>query len=167
MECSIYRLVFEIDSMFILVQAKALTEKVHEVIRSEEKATRKFSYTVSGVLSSGGSSTSRSDNLRKLLEVTEKYSVYRFKTRQELVGLNLCFELFCFIDECKDHIWFQYLCWLFPVSRTLDYSPGTCLTCKVSYCYRNAFSLLLAVLFPSCGLGLYTSCVSGSHFHFN
>ncbi|AES78102.1 putative FMN-binding split barrel [Medicago truncatula] len=62
-------------------KAKALTEKVHEVIRSEEKATRKFSYTVSGVLSSGGSSTSRSDNLQKLLEVTEKYSVYRFKTR--------------------------------------------------------------------------------------
>lgn len=80
-ECSIYRLVLEIDALLILVQAKALTEKVHEVIRSEEKATKKLSYTVSGVLSSSGSSTSRSDNLQELLGATEKYSVYKFKTR--------------------------------------------------------------------------------------
>ncbi|PNY04668.1 hypothetical protein L195_g001093 [Trifolium pratense] len=62
-------------------KSKLLTEKLQEVILSEQKATKEFSYTVSGVLSSSGSRTSRSGNLQELLEDTEKYSIYRFKTR--------------------------------------------------------------------------------------
>ncbi|KAK2413441.1 hypothetical protein P8452_59084 [Trifolium repens] len=62
-------------------KAKSLVEKLHEVILSEQKATKEFSYTVSGVLSSSGSGTSRSDNLQELLGDTEKYSIYKFKTR--------------------------------------------------------------------------------------
>jgi hypothetical protein len=70
-----------IDDLLISVQAKSLVEKLHEVILSEQKATKEFSYTVSGVLSSSGSGTSRSDNLQELLGDTEKYSIYKFKTR--------------------------------------------------------------------------------------
>ncbi|XP_058739386.1 uncharacterized protein LOC131611362 [Vicia villosa] len=62
-------------------KAKTLAEKLNEMILSEQKATEEFSYSVSGVLSSSGSSTSRSGNLQELLGDTEKYSVYRFKTR--------------------------------------------------------------------------------------
>ncbi|CAK8541021.1 unnamed protein product [Lathyrus sativus] len=62
-------------------KAKSLAEKLNEIILSEQKSTEEFSYSVSGVLSSSGSSTSRSDNLQQLLGNTERYSVYRFKTR--------------------------------------------------------------------------------------
>ncbi|XP_058753687.1 uncharacterized protein LOC131626868 [Vicia villosa] len=62
-------------------KAKSLAEKLNGIILSEQKATEEFSYGVSEVLSSSGSSTSRSDNLQELLGDTEKYSVYRFKTR--------------------------------------------------------------------------------------
>ncbi|GAU17804.1 hypothetical protein TSUD_171930 [Trifolium subterraneum] len=62
-------------------KAKSLAEKLHEVILSEQKATKEFSYTVSGVLSSSGSHTSRSDNLQELLGDTENYSLFKFKTR--------------------------------------------------------------------------------------
>ncbi|CAI8612042.1 unnamed protein product [Vicia faba] len=62
-------------------KAKSLGEKLNKIILSEQKATEEFSYSVSEVLNSSGSSTSRSDNLQELLGDTEKYSVYRFKTR--------------------------------------------------------------------------------------
>ncbi|KAK7340877.1 hypothetical protein VNO77_21594 [Canavalia gladiata] len=62
-------------------KVKSLTEKLQEVIQSEQKALDEFSYTVSGVLGSSGSSTSRIDNLQDLLGDDERYSVYRFKTR--------------------------------------------------------------------------------------
>ncbi|KAK7295710.1 hypothetical protein RJT34_18621 [Clitoria ternatea] len=62
-------------------KAKSLVEKLQEVILSEKKAVEEFTYTVSGVLSSSVSSTSRSDNLQDLLGDNGRYSVYRFKTR--------------------------------------------------------------------------------------
>ncbi|XP_027352012.1 uncharacterized protein LOC113862914 [Abrus precatorius] len=62
-------------------KAKSLAEKLQEVILSEQKVIKEFTYTVSGVLSSSVTSTSRSDNLQDLLGDSEKYSVYRFKTR--------------------------------------------------------------------------------------
>ncbi|KAK7394214.1 hypothetical protein VNO78_14736 [Psophocarpus tetragonolobus] len=62
-------------------KAKSLTEKLKEVILSEQKAIKEFTYTVSGVLSSGASSTSRAINLQDLLGDNERYTVYRFKTR--------------------------------------------------------------------------------------
>lgn len=62
-------------------KAKSLAEKLKELIQSEQKATKDFSYTVSGVLGSSDSYTSRSDNLQELLGGIESYSVYRFKLR--------------------------------------------------------------------------------------
>ncbi|BAT83050.1 hypothetical protein VIGAN_04014800 [Vigna angularis var. angularis] len=62
-------------------KAKSLAEKLQEVIVSEQKAIKEFTYTVSGVLSSSASSTSRSDNLQGLLGDNERYTVFRFKTR--------------------------------------------------------------------------------------
>lgn len=62
-------------------KAKSLAEKLQEVIVSEQKAIKEFTYTVSGVLCSSASSTSRSDNLQGLLGDNERYNVYRFKTR--------------------------------------------------------------------------------------
>ncbi|KAL2329595.1 hypothetical protein Fmac_017176 [Flemingia macrophylla] len=62
-------------------KAKSLAEKLQDVILSEQKAIKEFTYTVSGVLSSSCSSTSRSDNLQDLLGDNEKYTIYRFKTR--------------------------------------------------------------------------------------
>ncbi|XP_052729249.1 uncharacterized protein LOC108337375 isoform X2 [Vigna angularis] len=62
-------------------KAKSLAEKLKEVIVSEQKAIKEFTYTVSGVLSSSASSTSRSDNLQGLLGDNERYTVFRFKTR--------------------------------------------------------------------------------------
>ncbi|XP_061338369.1 uncharacterized protein LOC133285195 [Gastrolobium bilobum] len=60
---------------------KSLAEKLQEVILSEQKVINEFSYTVSGVLSSSVSCTSRSDNLQELLGGSERYSVYRFRMR--------------------------------------------------------------------------------------
>ncbi|KAG4922920.1 hypothetical protein AAZX31_18G270800 [Glycine max] len=63
-------------------KAKSLAEKLQEVMLSEKKAIKEFTYTVSGVLSSSASSsTSRSDNLQDLLGDNERYTIYRFKTR--------------------------------------------------------------------------------------
>ena len=85
-----YKLVLNIDiKLLILVQAKSLAERLQEVILSERKAIDEFTYTVSGVLSSSASSTSRSDNLQQLLGDNERCSVYRFKMRQDCVHLNL------------------------------------------------------------------------------
>ncbi|RDY08015.1 hypothetical protein CR513_07801, partial [Mucuna pruriens] len=62
-------------------KAKSLAEKLQEVVLSEQKVIEEFTYTVSGVLSSSVSSTSRSDNLHELLGDNKRYMVYRFKTR--------------------------------------------------------------------------------------
>ncbi|CAJ1841163.1 unnamed protein product [Sphenostylis stenocarpa] len=60
-------------------KAKSLGKKLQEVILSEQKAIKEFTYTVSGVLSSSVSSTSRSDSLQGLLGDNERYTVYRFQ----------------------------------------------------------------------------------------
>ncbi|XP_057757054.1 uncharacterized protein LOC130976256 [Arachis stenosperma] len=64
-------------------KAKSLAEKLQEVILSEQKSINEFSYTVSGVLSSSTDRTSRSVNLKELLEEGDdgRYSIYRFKMR--------------------------------------------------------------------------------------
>ncbi|XP_057436432.1 uncharacterized protein LOC130728862 [Lotus japonicus] len=62
-------------------KAKSLAEKLQEVILSEQKAIKEFTYTVSEVLSSSVRKSLRSDNLQELLRDDEKYSVYRFKIR--------------------------------------------------------------------------------------
>ncbi|OMO96900.1 FMN-binding split barrel [Corchorus olitorius] len=55
-------------------KAQAVTDILKDVMLSEEKAIRELSYTVSGVLSSSNHlSTSRSENLKELLDGGEKY----------------------------------------------------------------------------------------------
>ncbi|EOY18173.1 hypothetical protein QUC31_006597 [Theobroma cacao] len=60
-------------------KAQSAAETLKEVMLSEEKAVKEFSYTVSGVLSSSNQlSTSRSENLKELLDGGEKYVIYKF-----------------------------------------------------------------------------------------
>ncbi|KAK6227990.1 hypothetical protein QQP08_004894 [Theobroma cacao] len=60
-------------------KAQSAAETLKEVMLSEEKAVKEFSYTVSGVLSSSNHlSTSRSENLKELLDGGEKYVIYKF-----------------------------------------------------------------------------------------
>ncbi|XVE99551.1 hypothetical protein REPUB_Repub03eG0208800 [Reevesia pubescens] len=62
-----------------LNKAQATAEILKEVMLSEEKAVKEFSYTVSGVLSSSNHfSTSRSENLKELIDGGEKYVIYKF-----------------------------------------------------------------------------------------
>ncbi|XP_027916130.1 uncharacterized protein LOC114175574 [Vigna unguiculata] len=75
-------------------KAKSLAEKLQEVKVSEQKAIKEFSYTVSGVLSSSASRTSRSDNLQGLLGDNERYTVYRFKTSFNPTDSYIWFELY-------------------------------------------------------------------------
>ncbi|KAE8712099.1 Prenyltransferase family protein [Hibiscus syriacus] len=52
---------------------------------AEEKAVKEFSYAVSGVLSSSDHfSTSRSENLKELIDGGEKYVIYKFNLRYKL-----------------------------------------------------------------------------------
>lgn len=61
---------------------KSAAESLEEIILSERKIIGESSYTVSGVLSSSDTvSTSRSENLKELLEVDAKYTVYKFNPR--------------------------------------------------------------------------------------
>ncbi|CAB4270768.1 unnamed protein product [Prunus armeniaca] len=63
-------------------KVKSATEVLKEVVLSEQKAISESSYTVSGVLSSSDHScTSRSENLKEVLEGDEKYIVYKFNQR--------------------------------------------------------------------------------------
>ncbi|KAE8671980.1 Prenyltransferase family protein [Hibiscus syriacus] len=60
-------------------KAQSVAEFVKEVMLAEEKAVKEFSYTVSGVLSfSDHFSTSRSKNLKELIDGSEKYVIYKF-----------------------------------------------------------------------------------------
>ncbi|OMO58949.1 FMN-binding split barrel [Corchorus capsularis] len=60
-------------------KAQVVSDILKDVMLSEEKATRELSYTVSGVLSSSKYlSTSRSENLKELLDGGEKYVIYKF-----------------------------------------------------------------------------------------
>ncbi|XP_050210888.1 uncharacterized protein LOC126661137 [Mercurialis annua] len=55
------------------------TESVREVILSEQRMMKEFSYTVSGVLSSSNLiTTSRSENLKEIMDGDQRYCVYRF-----------------------------------------------------------------------------------------
>ncbi|KAF3433728.1 hypothetical protein FNV43_RR24831 [Rhamnella rubrinervis] len=61
---------------------KSAAECLEEVILSEQKTISEFSYTVSGVLSSSDVyNTSRSENLKLLLDGDEKYTIYKFNPR--------------------------------------------------------------------------------------
>ncbi|KAF4353359.1 hypothetical protein G4B88_018779 [Cannabis sativa] len=61
---------------------KSATESLREIIFSEQNAIREFSYTVSGVLSSSNiHDTSRTENLKTLLEADEEYVIYKFNPR--------------------------------------------------------------------------------------
>ncbi|KAL6131432.1 PREDICTED: uncharacterized protein LOC101292842 [Fragaria vesca subsp. vesca] len=63
-------------------KAQSATKVLREVMQSEQRAISASSYTVSGVLSSSDHSrTSRSENLKDLLEGDEKYIVYKFNQR--------------------------------------------------------------------------------------
>ncbi|PRQ59104.1 putative FMN-binding split barrel [Rosa chinensis] len=63
-------------------KAQSATKVLREVMLSEQTAISASSYTVSGVLSSSDHSrTSRSENLKDLLEGDEKYIVYKFNQR--------------------------------------------------------------------------------------
>ncbi|XWS74984.1 hypothetical protein CRYUN_Cryun01aG0045700 [Craigia yunnanensis] len=60
-------------------KAQSAAESLKEVMLSEEKAVKEFSYMVSGVLSSSNHfSTSRSENLKELIDGGEKYVIYKF-----------------------------------------------------------------------------------------
>lgn len=68
---------------------QSAAESLEEIILSEKKVIGESSYTVSGVLSSSDTvSTSRSVNLKELLEVDAKYTVYKFNPRQETLSLD-------------------------------------------------------------------------------
>ncbi|XP_028797178.1 uncharacterized protein LOC114752590 [Neltuma alba] len=60
-------------------KVKSLAEKLEQVVMSEPKAMKDFSYVVSGVLSSSLSRASRSDSLQEILGDVERYSVYKFE----------------------------------------------------------------------------------------
>ncbi|KAK9913484.1 hypothetical protein M0R45_037298 [Rubus argutus] len=63
-------------------KVQSATKVLREVMLSEQTAIGASSYTVSGVLSSSDHScTSRSENLKDLLEGDEKYIVYKFNQR--------------------------------------------------------------------------------------
>lgn len=63
-------------------KVQSATKVLREVMLSEQTAISASSYTVSGVLSSSDHScTSRSENLKDLLEGDEKYIVYKFNQR--------------------------------------------------------------------------------------
>lgn len=63
-------------------KVQSATKVLREVMLSEQTAISASSYTVSGVLSSSDHScTSRSENLKDLLEEDEKYIVYKFNQR--------------------------------------------------------------------------------------
>ncbi|CAO2826111.1 unnamed protein product [Amaranthus hypochondriacus] len=58
---------------------ESATEKVREMVFSEQKQIAESSYAVSGILSSATfGSTSRSENLVELLDSDDKYVVYKF-----------------------------------------------------------------------------------------
>lgn len=68
---------------------QSVAEYLEEFVLSEQKAASELSYTVSGVLSSSDVySTSRSENLKKLLEGDEKYTIYKFNPRQAFLTLE-------------------------------------------------------------------------------
>ncbi|XP_071930050.1 uncharacterized protein [Coffea arabica] len=63
---------------------KLAAESLREIISVEQKTIKESSYSVSGILSSSRlGSTSRSDNLKELLEGNEQHFVYKF-------NLNSC-----------------------------------------------------------------------------
>lgn len=58
------------------------TQKLEELILSEQRAVGELSYTVRGVLSSTNPAfTSRSENLLGLTNSSENYSIYKFDLR--------------------------------------------------------------------------------------
>ncbi|KAL5733249.1 hypothetical protein ACOSQ2_032941 [Xanthoceras sorbifolium] len=60
-------------------KAQLVAESLKEIVLSEERVSAESSYTVSGVLSSSNFlTTSRSENLKELLDEGEKYVIYRF-----------------------------------------------------------------------------------------
>ncbi|KDP44980.1 hypothetical protein JCGZ_01480 [Jatropha curcas] len=60
-------------------KAQLATEAVKEVLLNEQRMMNEYSYTVSGVLSSSNLiTTSRSENLKELLDQVERYCAYRF-----------------------------------------------------------------------------------------
>lgn len=66
----------------MLLLGQSAAESLQEVILSEQRAIDKSSYTVSGVLSSSNFiATCRSENLEKLLDDGEQYSIYKFNLR--------------------------------------------------------------------------------------
>ncbi|EEF30080.1 conserved hypothetical protein [Ricinus communis] len=63
-------------------KAQLATESVKEIILSEQRVMNEFTYTVSGVLSSSNLiTTTRSENLKELVDGGERYRVYRFNMR--------------------------------------------------------------------------------------
>lgn len=63
-------------------QIKLAAESLREIISAERKIFKESSYSVSGILSSSRSaSTSRSENLKELLEGNKQYVVYKFNLK--------------------------------------------------------------------------------------
>ena len=76
-----FPLLFE-GSHLVFLQIESATEKVREMVFSEQKQIAESSYAVSGILSSATfGSTSRSENLVELLDNDDKYVVYKFNAR--------------------------------------------------------------------------------------
>ncbi|KAK3232180.1 hypothetical protein Dsin_004061 [Dipteronia sinensis] len=59
-------------------KAQIVTENLKEIIQSEQRVSAESSYTVSGVLSASNFLTTRSENLKELLDEDEKYVIYKF-----------------------------------------------------------------------------------------
>lgn len=63
-------------------KVKLAAESLRDLIYSEEKIIKESSYSVSGILSSSDpGTTSRSENLRELLDENKNYVVYKFSLR--------------------------------------------------------------------------------------
>jgi len=70
-------------------------ESLKEIISSERKAIKESSYSVCGILNSSNPGyTSRSENLKELLDDNEKYVVYKFNLRLETLAWILHLTLF-------------------------------------------------------------------------
>ena len=91
--CILKSLATTVNFIFLFhVIGFSAAESLKAVMLSEEKAVKEFSYTVSGVLSSSNHfSTSRSENLKELIDGAEKYVIYKFNIRYKLsLRLLLC-----------------------------------------------------------------------------
>lgn len=78
-------------------QAELAADTLREITSSERKTIKDSSYSVSAILSTSCLSyTSRSDNLQELLDENNKYTVYKFNIRYQVLSsaLLICYSTY-------------------------------------------------------------------------